>query len=138
MKVLITGASGFVGSAVCRTLAELTGYQAVGSLREQGTGRGAAMKVAGIEYVSVGELSTSTDWTCALKGVNALVHTAARVHVMEDSATEPLAEFRRINVLGTRTLAQQAAESGVRRFVFISSVKVNGESTICGQAIPGR
>ncbi len=75
------------------------------------------------------DLSHAGDWTTALKGVDAVVHAAARVHVMHDRASNPLAEFRRINVEGTVNLARQAAFSGVRRFVFISSIKVNGEQT---------
>ena len=62
--------------------------------------------------------------------VDGVVHLAAHVHVMQDTAVDPLAEFRRFNVLGTLQLAQQAADAGVRRFVFISSVKVNGEGTL--------
>jgi UDP-glucose 4-epimerase len=80
-----------------------------------------------------GELSGQTDWRAALDGVQAVVHAAARVHVMRETAGQPLAEFRRVNVDGTLRLARQAAESGVRRFVFISSIKVNGEETAPGR-----
>lgn len=79
--------------------------------------------------VSVGDLAVDTDWRAALDGVNAVVHTAARVHMMNDRAADPLAEFRRINVASTLNLARQAVASGVRRFVFLSSIKVSGEST---------
>lgn len=81
------------------------------------------------DIVSVGELAKDTDWNVALRGVNAVVHTAARVHMMEDPAIQPLAEFRRINVESTLNLARQAVAAGVQRFVFLSSIKVNGEST---------
>lgn len=77
----------------------------------------------------VGELGPQTDWSKAVTGVDAVVHLAARVHVMQDQASDPLTEFRRVNVEGTLKLARQAAEAGVRRFVYLSSIKVNGEST---------
>jgi len=75
----------------------------------------------------VGEIDGTTDWREALHGVHAVVHLAARVHVMRDVAADPLAQYRAVNVDGTLNLARQAAAAGVRRFVFISSIKVNGE-----------
>lgn len=83
----------------------------------------------GAETVVIGSLSSDTDWSEALKNVEQVVHLAARVHVMNDKCSDPLAEFRRVNVEGTVALARQAAVAGVRRFVFLSSVKVNGEFT---------
>lgn len=83
-------------------------------------------------YVT-GNVSKDTDWRDALRGVDAVVHAAARVHVLRESAADPLAAFRSVNVEGTKALARQAAIAGVRRFVFISSVKVNGERTHAGQ-----
>lgn len=80
----------------------------------------------------IGSLSSDTDWTAALRNVEQVVHLAARVHVMNDKSSDPLAEFRRVNVEGTANLARQAAAAGVRRFVFLSSVKVNGEFTEAG------
>ena len=80
----------------------------------------------------MGSLSSETDWTVALKSVKQIVHLAARVHVMSDQSADPLSEFRRVNVEGTANLARQAAAAGVRRFVFVSSIKVNGEFTQAG------
>lgn len=77
----------------------------------------------------MGDLSSETDWTVALRSVGQVVHLAARVHVMNDKSTDPLAEFHRVNVEGTANLARQAAAAGVRRFVYLSSIKVNGEFT---------
>jgi nucleoside-diphosphate-sugar epimerase len=77
----------------------------------------------------MGDLSSETDWTVALRSVVQVVHLAARVHVMNDKSTDPLAEFRRVNVEGTANLARQAAAAGVLRFVYLSSIKVNGEFT---------
>jgi nucleoside-diphosphate-sugar epimerase len=76
-----------------------------------------------------GDLEPAADWSVALAGISAVVHLAARVHVMADTAANPLEEFRRVNVQGTLNLARQAAAAGVRRFVFVSSIKVNGEAT---------
>lgn len=80
----------------------------------------------------MGSLSSETDWTVALRSVGQVVHLAARVHVMNDKSSDPMAEFRRVNVEGTGSLARQAAAAGVRRFVYISSIKVNGEFTEVG------
>jgi UDP-glucose 4-epimerase len=81
----------------------------------------------------VGDLDEQTDWSAALAGREVVVHTAARVHIMRETAHDPLAEFRRANVGGTLNLARQAAAAGVRRFVFLSSIKVNGEETAPGK-----
>jgi len=81
----------------------------------------------------VGELGAETDWGDAVRGAEVVIHTAARVHVMKDGAQDPLSEFRRMNVEGSLNLALQAAEAGVRRFVFVSSIKVNGERALVNQ-----
>ncbi len=132
---LITGATGFVGAALLQRLALQQASQsgsAVCSLL--GITRQAPAKVVtGVRYVPLGDFASVADWQSVLSGVDVLVHTAARVHVMTDTAADPLAEFRRVNVAGTLNLAHQAAAAGVRRFVFISSIKVNGEATFAGQ-----
>ena len=125
--VLITGATGFVGQALCRVL------------RSRGLGvyavsrRPPLSREDGIEYLSVGSINSTTDWRVALSGKDTIVHLAARVHVMRESAPDPLAEFRMVNVTGTERLAVAAAEAGVKRLVYVSSIKVNGERT-AGQA----
>lgn len=119
-SVLVTGASGFVGSALTQHLVQ-RGHRVRAAVRH-------CAPPAGIECVQA-ELSPHTDWTAALEGIDTVVHAAARVHVMRDTARAPLEAFRSVNVEGTARLAEQAAACGVRRFVFLSSVKVLGEST---------
>jgi len=132
--ILVTGATGFVGSALIKRLvADSPARRLAVAVRKAG--------LVWPEQVSVslvGDLLADTDWSAALKGAQEVVHSAARVHVMADKSADPLAEFRRVNVDGTLNLARQAAAAGVRRFVFVSSVKVNGEATLPGQAFTER
>jgi nucleoside-diphosphate-sugar epimerase len=81
------------------------------------------------EQIAVGEIDEATEWGAALEGVDTVIHLAARVHVMQESATDPLTAFRRVNLAGSSTLARQAAEAGVKRLIYLSSIKVNGERT---------
>lgn len=87
----------------------------------------------GVEVAQIDGLSVAQSWGEALQGVEVVIHCAARVHVMDEQAADPLAEFRAVNVEATRHLAQQAAAAGVTRFVFVSSIKVNGEETAAGR-----
>ena len=121
-STLVTGANGFVGSALCARLRR-NGVSVRGAVRAQNS------RPDGAEVFAIGSLSSDTDWTAALKNVDQVVHLAARVHVMKDRSSDSLTEFRRVNVEGTSALARQAAAEGVKRFVFLSSVKVNGEFT---------
>jgi|SoiMethySBSTD1v2_1073268.scaffolds.fasta_scaffold55978_3 nucleoside-diphosphate-sugar epimerase len=119
-RVLVTGATGFVGSELC-TLLSQSGYRVRAALR---TDRAIPDSIA--EKFVVGEIDDATDWQGALRDVQHVVHLAARVHVMHDSVAN--AElYMRANVGGTARLAAQAAEAGVRRLVYLSSIKVNGE-----------
>jgi UDP-glucose 4-epimerase len=120
--VLITGANGFIGRELCGQLAG-QGWQVRAAVRA-----GRSMSRA-VDTVTVDAVDERTDWRPALDRIDAVIHLAGRAHVVKDCATDPLADFRRINVEGTRNLARQAADAGVRRFVFISSIKVNGENT---------
>jgi len=119
--VAVTGANGFVGTALCRALLA-RGDRVVALVRDPG-----AALAPGAERRVVGPIGPETDWGGALKGVDRLVHTAARVHVQWDVATEALAEFRRVNTYGSARLAAAAAAQGVRRFVFLSSIKALGD-----------
>ena len=127
--ILVTGATGFVGRAlVLRLLAEDESRRVAVAVR-----RGGQQLPERVLPRVTGDLEPSTDWSVALGGVSAVVHCAARVHVMSDTAADPLAKFRRVNVQGTLNLARQAAAVGARRFVFVSSIKVNGEATQLGR-----
>jgi nucleoside-diphosphate-sugar epimerase len=123
VKVLVTGASGFVGNALCGHLIE-RGLTITGIVRHF-----PANPVPGVDYQIVLGLSQSELWKEILVGVDVVVHCAARAHVMRDSEVEPLSVYREINVEGTRCLAEQAVSYGVKRFIYISSIKVNGEGT---------
>jgi nucleoside-diphosphate-sugar epimerase len=128
MKVLVTGANGFIGRAVLACLSTMNGMEVVAAVR-----RLDALTELGTSVVTVGDLSAQTDWSSALVRVDAVVHTAARVHVINDKCSDPLAEFCRVNVEGTAALARQAEAAGVKRFVFLSSIKVTGEYSEQGQ-----
>ncbi len=125
MKLLITGANGFVGRALCAGLAG-TGHSVLAAVRSEAA-------IEGCEPVVIETMNDATDWLSTLSDVDVVVHLAARVHVMNDEATDPLAEFRKVNVNATLNLARQAAKAGVKRFIFISSIKVNGEQTALGK-----
>lgn len=122
-KILVTGANGFLGSALARHLSDK--FSLVLAVRSAESAGPAGQE----NTVAVGNIDAATDWSQALAGVDTVVHCAARAHVMSDESTDPLEVYRKVNVAGTLALAQQAKKAGVRRFVFISSIKVNGEST---------
>ncbi|SDT90771.1 UDP-glucose 4-epimerase family protein [Geopseudomonas guangdongensis] len=126
MNILLTGSTGFLGRSLVRQLNLQKGVSLAVALRSQG---------APTELVAhvVGEISTDTDWASAVAGQQVVIHAAARAHIMKDEVADPLAEYRRVNVEGTLSLARQAATAGAKRFIFISSIKVNGESTALGK-----
>ncbi|VVN06104.1 N-acetyl-alpha-D-glucosaminyl-diphospho-ditrans, octacis-undecaprenol 4-epimerase [Pseudomonas fluorescens] len=136
-RILLTGVSGFVGGAIHDRLLKDNVGPLTAALRQPLP----ALATSTMQTL-VSALDGDTDWTEALAGVGVVVHSAARVHVMNDTSEDPLTEFRRINVAGTLNLATQAAKAGVRRFVYVSSIKVNGEGTVLGSpffadAVPG-
>jgi len=127
MRYLVTGANGFVGQFLCA------------ELKKQGQKVRAAVRTENIqtdtyERVIVGQIDASTNWTDALAGIDVVIHLAGRAHIMQEVASDPLAEYSRINIAGTEHLASLAAASGVKRLVYVSSIKVNGEETLLGRA----
>ncbi len=126
MEIVLTGMSGFVGQALLPRLLnkENNIRAAVRSLNKALDGQ--------ISQFSIDNICKNQNWKNIVTGADIVIHCAARVHIMDDSASNPLDEFREVNTYGTLNLAQQAADAGVKRFIFISSIKVNGESTVLG------
>jgi nucleoside-diphosphate-sugar epimerase len=122
-RILVTGANGFVGRQLCRSLSQ-KGFWVKAAVRQT-----AIAPTEEMQYIPVGDIGPHTDWTEALHGVDLVVHLAGRAHIRRDSSANSMAEYERINTLGTIRLAQMAAAAHVKRFLFLSSVKVNGEET---------
>jgi len=116
-SILVTGSSGFVGRALCDHL-EIDGYSVTRAVRSN----------PATNEILLGNIGPETDWHKALANCEYVVHLAARVHIMHDAAIDPLLKFRSVNTEGTLNLARQAAHYGVRRLVYLSSAKVNGEN----------
>lgn len=123
-KVLVTGASGFIGQVLMRALSLRAEVSLIGAARRQ-----TPESICGSNIQPIGNMDALTNWSSMLAGVEVVIHTAARAHIMRDEAANPLAEYRKVNVEGTLNLARQAAAARVKRFIFISSIKVNGEAT---------
>jgi len=124
MKVLVTGANGFIGQALCKFFCT-SGFGLLAAVRQKDN-----RLLADYEVVEVGDIGPQTDWQKALTGMDTVVHLAGREHILKEHSSNFLMEFRKINVLGTERLARMAAKAGVKRFIFISSVKVNGEGAL--------
>ena len=125
MTVAVVGANGFIGSALTHKLCE-KGYNVRGIVRLKER----FLKHNGhIEVFAVGEINSDTNWNDALKGINIVIHLASRVHKLNDVSVNLLAEYRRVNTEGTQRLAEMSAGAGVKRLIFISTIKVNGEKT---------
>ena len=123
-KVLVTGATGFVGREVCRQVREM-GHTLTGTTRNTGLRRGPE----DIPLYVTPDFSAEMDWSHAVAGADVVIHLAARVHQIDDQASDPLSEYRRVNVEGTKSLATAAVAAGVKRLIFLSSIKANGEKT---------
>jgi len=127
MRVLVTGANGFIGQAICHEL--MRGGFAITAAVRQTDNEIFSELLRGPMLVQVGDIGVTTDWNESLKDADVIIHLAARVHVMHESAINTLQAYRQVNVLGTERLARAAAKLGIRRFIFLSSIKVNGEVT---------
>jgi nucleoside-diphosphate-sugar epimerase len=123
VKVMVTGATGFVGSALLEQLA----------VERRQTMAMSRKAVAGCETAIIADITGSTDYGDCFKDIGCLIHTAARVHVMDEGSDDPLADYRESNTFGTLNMARQAAIAGVQRFIFVSSIKVSGEGRAIGQ-----
>jgi nucleoside-diphosphate-sugar epimerase len=127
MTLLLTGASGFVGQNILKTMQQC-GLKVRPVYRSINSAKGQSHSVL------VPDWDSSTCWSQALQGIDVVIHSAARAHIVREVSFDPLTEYRRVNVQGTLNLARQAAQKGSRRFVFLSSIKVNGEETQSGQS----
>ena len=121
-RVLVTGANGFIGHNLIKSLHKL-------DYSVRGTSRHLSRKSYANDFVSIDNITSETDWSSALININTVVHLAARAHVIDKESAKSLSAFREVNSDGTLRLAQQAAEAGVRRFIFISSIGVNGNES---------
>ena len=122
-RILVTGANGFVGNRLCSDLVN-KGYKVRAAVRTP-----SECLRTGCEVFAMPEISAEVEFKGLFQDVDSIIHLAARVHVMRDKTSNPLEEFRKVNVIGTENLARAAVKRGVRRFVYVSSVKVNGEVT---------
>jgi nucleoside-diphosphate-sugar epimerase len=127
--IAVTGATGFVGGAVSRYLSTRPEFSVRVAVRN-----GYVCPDNAVDVRLIKSIEPDVRWEAFLQGADVVIHAAARVHVMNDSSTDPEAEYFRLNVAGTLNLAEQAAATGVKRFIFISSIKVNGESTLPGES----
>lgn len=126
-KIALTGANGFIGQALLSHMIEKNWLvNAVVRKNENQFFDGS------VRFYEMGSLTPCLDWHSALEGVDVVIHLAARVHIMKDKSSDPLSDFRKVNVDSSLNLARQAANFGVKRFIYLSSIKVNGESTLFG------
>lgn len=126
MNLLLTGITGFLGNHLVNELNSRLVVNLTAVVRRR-------VEIPDVYIVKTQGLDASTDWSSPLANQQVVIHAAARAHIMKDEVPDPLVEYRRVNVEGTLNLARQAAAAGVKRFVFISSIKVNGELTPLGQ-----
>ena len=121
MKILITGITGFVGRELAKSLASQEKYTVIGLSRSDAD--------LPFECLNIGDLTPKTNYINLLQGVDVVIHLAARVHQMQETSENPLSEFRYVNCATTLNLAKQSSSAGVKRFIFLSSIKVSGEFT---------
>lgn len=122
-RVLVTGANGFIGNTLFKHLRGIGLHSVLGTTRISNS----TNTLNDESLLAMGDLNTDTDWLYVLRDQQVIIHTAARAHIMKDEVSDPLVDYRRVNVEGSLHLAKQAAKAGVKRFIFISSIKVNGE-----------
>jgi len=125
-KVLITGGTGFVGSVLMKELKKNSNLNVFSAVRKVRTS-------IDEDVIVVGDIDGFTDYSAVIKDVDIVIHCAARAHIMRDESAEPLVEYRKVNVEGTLNLAKQAVKAGAKRFIFVSSIKVNGERSLLGE-----
>lgn len=125
MNVLVTGATGFIGKKLCEALvADGHNVCAVGRSKSL-----KSLNIQNLRKIEINTLDGNTDWSIALSGVDVIFHLAARVHVMNETSHDPLSDYLKINADGTENFAKQAEKHGVKKFIFLSTIGVNGDTT---------
>ena len=130
MNIAITGANGFVGKVLVEYLKKI-GISVTATVRN--FEKGEKIRPTDVRYIEVGNIDGETDWITALAGVEVVIHCAARTNLTHEKGHDTLTEYRNVNVLGLKNLVEQAVSQGVRRLIYLSSIKVNGEQTEIGQ-----
>lgn len=125
MKILVTGSTGFIGKSLCEALLAKPDLIVVGTGRSSTT-----LKASNFSFLKISDSPTSTEWRTILENVDVVIHLAARAHILSEVSQDPLVEFRKVNVQDTMVLAEQALEAGVKRFIQLSSIGVNGGYTL--------
>lgn len=125
-RIFVTGANGFVGKALVKALSSKGCYSILAAVRKKSSSQD-----SNVQTVCVDDLGPDANYKDVINSSDVLIHTAARAHIIIDTSPDPLVEFRKVNVEGTLNLARQAAKAGVRRFIFISSIGVNGNKSSC-------
>jgi len=140
VKILLTGATGFVGQNLLSSLVKKTKHffydedlLLENNLLINVLGRKNIPIHKNVKFFYCSDINENITYSLALKTVDVVIHCAARVHIMADDSNNPLDEYRKVNTEGTLNLARQASEAGVKRFIFISTIKVNGEETVLGK-----
>lgn len=128
LNILVTGASGFIGLALIKKLNALGFSRVIACSRNKIE----LQNLKNVTFFCCDQEIEYQDWTSVLKNVDVVIHLAARVHMMNEALDDPLAEYRRVNLLGTMNLAVQSSQAGVKRFIYLSTVKVHGEKTESG------
>src|ERR1017187_889354 len=126
--IIVTGANGFIGQHLCQTLVE-AGKEVTACIREQADASVLETLSGSLRLCRIPSLDRDVALSRILENADAVIHLAGRAHVMRETEKEPLREFRKVNVTGTETLVSAALQAGVRRFIYLSSIKVNGEAT---------
>jgi len=129
MRVLVTGATGFIGRSLIRQIADRSSMNVIATSRTLGK------SISGVTWHCVGEINERTDWSTCVNGIDAVIHLAGRAHVIRDPSPDPEQAFGTVNHLGSRRLAEQAARAGVRRFILVSTIGVLGRQTAAGRAL---
>ena len=131
MRTLITGSNGFIGSFI------LNNYIYNKEISFRAVLRGSEQLPQTKDKIFIENIDSETNWKAALEGIDSILHLAGRAHIVKDTSLNPSSEYKSVNIDGTLNLAQQAISAGVKRFIYLSSIKVNGEETTYEKSFKG-